>query len=282
MSEMDHDMDHAAAHERIEDLLLDPARLAALESSEAPEDVALREHVSSCASCRADLEGWQGLQRTIASALPGTAADAAAAVEPIELPPSLRAAVVSAIRAEKATGAAAPRREAIDGTRGRRARLWPLVGLAASLVVIVGSAGLAIDQVARRAAAEADVRALSAALSAADRILAEPAHKVVALQTPAGAGAGTISWSSHDWVVITTALTEPSSDQRYLCWLEHDGRSVPVGVMEFAGGTAYWVASLNEWATWELGPTTHFVVTLQHAGDQTRAGPAVLEAALGA
>ena len=32
--------------------------------------------------------------------------------------------------------------------------------------------------------------------------------------------------------------------------------------MDFAGQTAYWVASVDEWATWEIGPTTRFVVTL--------------------
>ena len=64
-------------------------------------------------------------------------------------------------------------------------------------------------------------------------------------------------------------------------WLESEGRSVHVGDMEFAGGTAYWVASVDEWATWEIGPDTRFVVTLEQADSAARAGLAVLSADLG-
>ena len=49
-----------------------------------------------------------------------------------------------------------------------------------------------------------------------------------------------------------------------------------VGQMQFAGGTAYWVGSLDEWATWEIGPETQFVVTLEaaeRAGPNRHAGP---------
>jgi hypothetical protein len=105
-------------------------------------------------------------------------------------------------------------------------------------------------------------------------------HKVVELKTTAGAEVGTISWSRHDWVVLTNALPAPASGQTYLCWLETDGRSVPVGEMEFAGSTAYWVATLDEWKTWEIGPTTKFVVTRERAGATQRSGDAILEAAL--
>ena len=54
-----------------------------------------------------------------------------------------------------------------------------------------------------------------------------------------------------------------------------------VGQMQFAGGTAYWVGSLDEWATWEIGPETHFVVTLEAADAQVRTGTPVLSADLG-
>ena len=72
----------------------------------------------------------------------------------------------------------------------------------------------------------------------------------------------------------------PASGQTYLCWLETDGRNVPVGHMEFAGETAYWLASLDEWKTWEIGPTTTFVVTLEPSGAQQRTGSPSLEAQL--
>ena len=93
-----------------------------------------------------------------------------------------------------------------------------------------------VDQLGQRAAAEADARELTAAIAVVDRMLATN-HKVVEIRTTAGAPAGTISWSRHDWVVLTNALTGPPRGQEYLCWLETDGRNVPIGRMEFADAT---------------------------------------------
>jgi hypothetical protein len=274
-------MDHAAAHERIEDLLLEPARLAAIEQSNAPEDVALGEHLAGCPACRADLESLRRLQTAIDGALPSNTTPEARAgiVEPIDVPPSLRAGVLAAIgdtdrRASNEPGAPIPI------AVGRRVRpLAPILALAASLAILVGSAVVVVDQLTQRAAAEADARELTAAIAVVDRMLATD-HKVVELRTTAGAPAGTISWSRHDWVVLTKALATPPSGREYLCWLETDGRNVAIGRMEFAGPTAYWVASLDEWQTWEIGPTTRFVVTLESDGAVQRTGPAILDAQL--
>ncbi len=272
-------MDHAAAHERIEDLLLEPARLAALRTSTTPEDVALREHLDGCPVCRADLDTWARLQTALGEALPGSAAEAATAVEPLELPASLRARVISAVRSAEAPIAPV----AMAGARRLGWVAQPRVGwlgLAAALVVLVVGAGVLVDQAGKLANAQADVAGLTEAMAAVDRILAAP-HKVVELQRSDGSTAGSISWSRHDWVVLTSALSNPPAGQLYKCWLERDGRSVPVGVMEFTGGSAYWVASVDEFATWEMGPGARFVVTLEAAAAQQRTGPAVLEAALG-
>jgi hypothetical protein len=285
-------MDHAAAHERIEDLLLEPARLRLLDSSTEPDDLALLDHVAACAACRADLEGWERLEQHLAAALPPSAERAREAVEPVELPPSLRAQVIGAVRDAARDAGAAPARPrglpaigAADSTPTRssarsRSRLGAWAALAASIAVIAGATGITLDQLAQRAAAQADARGLAAALAVVDRMLATD-HVVVELQTTAGAPAGTISWSRHDWVVLTSALEPPAAGREYLCWLETDGSSVPVGHMEFAGGTAYWVASIDEWQTWEIGPTTRFVVSLEAVGAPTRTGPVILEAPLG-
>lgn len=269
-------MDHAAAHERIEDLLLDPRRLAALDTSEVPEDVALRDHVESCAACRADLEAWRNLEAAVAESLPRTAREATAATEPIDLPPSLRDTVLAAAGAEPK----APR--SIEPPTGRRSsRLAPLLAMAAALIVVVGSAFVVVDQAGRRAVAEAESAALADALAAVDRVLAEPRHVVVQLHEPDGTTAGSISWSRHDWVVLTKALPRPPAGSTYLCWLvEGDGAQL-IGDMEFAGDTAFWAASVDKWATWEIKPTTRFVVTLQPEGTTSLSGPPVLEAALG-
>jgi hypothetical protein len=279
-------MDHAAAHERIEDLILEPARLTALADSNEPDDVALREHLAGCPTCSADLDGWERLQARLTEALPRSADAAAAAVGTVELPPSLRARVISAARSAGGSdsqaagdGSSAPAPIGIARVRARRAvATW--VGLAASLVILAGTTIITVDQVARRATAESEARALSAALAAVDRILAAPEPRIRELRTPSGESAGSVSWSRHDWVVLTTALAKPSADQHYRCWLENGDSNVAVGEMEFVGDTAYWVATLDEWATWEMGPTTRFVVTLEPIAGRARTGDAVLVADL--
>ena len=274
-------LDHAAAHERIEDLLLEPARLAAFETSTAAEDLALHEHLDGCQACAADLDGWRRLQQAVRGSLP-VDADAQAraeAIEPLELPPSLRARVLAAIgdtdqREESQLGAPVPISRARRGTR-----LGPWVGLAAGIALVAGAGAVTVDQLSQRAAAQATAQELEEALAVVDRMLATD-HKVVQLRTTGGLPAGTISWSRHDWVVLSKELDPPQGDQEYLCWLETDGRNVPIGRMEFAGTTAYWVASLDEWQTWEIEDTTLFVVTLEPAGARERTGPAILEALL--
>ena len=277
-------MDHGAAHERIEELLLEPARLADLGRSTASEDVALREHLAACAACRADLDGWRRIQASLHAQLrPGageTADEVRAAVLPVAPPAALRAAVLDALPSPGDELDVGPARVLGRAVEWRRTRA-PWVGLAAALALLVGFGALTLDQGARRATAEADARALGSALAAVDRILAAENHKVVPMTTTTGAPAGTISWSRHDWVVLTNALATPTSTEIYLCWLEEDGKSVAVGQMEFAGATAYWAASVDEWATWEINEDTLFVVTREPAGAQARSGPVVLQASLG-
>jgi hypothetical protein len=276
-------MDHGSAHERIEDLVLDPARLAALESSTAPEDAALREHVAGCPACRADLDGWARLQAAMSDALPAQPAEAVAAVEALELPPSLRTRVIAAVRPAEAPLAPVSRFDAAATGLAAMLALPHRAWLATALVVLVmvGGAGVILDQAAQISIERAQAQSLGEAVAAVDRVLAEPQHRVVALKTPDGTAAGSISWSRHDWVVLTSALTTPAADQRYKCWLEDGSKSVAVGVMEFTDGTAYWVATVDDWKTWEIEPTTQFVVSLEPAGTQTRTGGIALAAQLG-
>ena len=279
-------MDHGSAHERIEDLLLEPARLAALESSPARDDIALREHLAGCPACRADLESWAGLQAAVADALQSSPADANAAVQPLEPPPSLRTRVLTAMRSASADAALAPVPMASEGRRWAafRAPRTAWLGLAAALVLIVVGAGVLVDQAVRLTDVQGEARGLAGAMAAVDRVLSEPQHRVVALTTPAGAAGGSISWTRHDLVVLSTALTEPRAGEIYRCWLSNDGQGWAIGKMYFAGSTAFWVGSVDEWASFEIGPTTMFRVSLEPPGANptTRSGPIVLEAALGA
>jgi hypothetical protein len=158
--------------------------------------------------------------------------------------------------------------------------LPPWLGLAAALIVAVGALAITFDQASQRAAAESSATALSNVVAAVDRVLAAK-HAIVPLRDANGADVGSISWSRHDWVVLTTALAEPAAAQRYKCWLEDGDGSVLVGEMLFAGDTAYWVKSVDDWATWEIGPSTQFVVTLEAVDAQARTGNPILSAHLG-
>src|SRR5829696_914176 len=128
-------MDHAAAHERIADMLLEPARLAGLDHSADPDDLALRDHLATCPGCRSELETWRRLGRAVGQALPSDAAAATEVVEPIDAPPTLRARVFSAVHDAAREGAAhdgelgAPvsfqdRRGATAERRARRLAPW--------------------------------------------------------------------------------------------------------------------------------------------------------------
>ncbi len=125
-------IDHAAAHERLADLALEPGALERLAGAVerlpaagnvAPPEVApasaesdeasLADHVRACARCRADLDGWRQTYAALATA---TAADADAAggrlgtlagERPIAAPAALRSRIKAAIHAE-ATERAAP------------------------------------------------------------------------------------------------------------------------------------------------------------------------------
>jgi hypothetical protein len=281
-------MDHAASHERIADLILEPARLAALERSSDPEDIALREHLASCGECREDLATWRRLGGAVAAALPEDASLAMEAVEPIDAPPSLSARVIGAVHdvaqegVARDGGLAAPvslEARQVGAARRRAQRLAPWLGLAASIAVIVGASWITLDQARLRTDAQQDAAALSQVVSTMDRVLSDE-HAVVSLRDRVGSSVGSISWSRHDWVVLTSALAEPPAGQAYRCWLEDGNRSVAIGQMEFMGGTAYWVAALDDWQTWEIGPTTQFVVSLESGNSTSRTGDVVLSADL--
>ena len=100
-------MDHAEARERLLDLAAEPARLRELPTGAGAGSPELQAHLAACASCRADLDGWQAMFAALDLALgadpvggaPATslrelaAADSAALPTdlPTDLPADLRA-----------------------------------------------------------------------------------------------------------------------------------------------------------------------------------------------
>jgi hypothetical protein len=288
-------MDHAEAHERIADLAIEPGRLAALRSSPSRDDTELLAHVASCRTCQAELDAWSGVQELVAGSLArgdGPASRAAAVhIEPIRVPDDLRARVLAIPRTDRtATDSARP--SAAGAIRARRLPipriglpgrpLQAMLGLAAVVVLVVG-ASILRDQANRLEAAQNEQRALSGVMAALDRLLTSPNHEVAVLRASNGAAAGSVSWSGHDIVVLTTALQPPPAGQVYRCWLREGDRRTPIGRMDFADGTAYWSGSLDDWATVSITSSSELGVSLEprEPAPGSSGGPAVLLADLG-
>jgi hypothetical protein len=269
-------MDHPEAHERIADLALEPGALAAALATAGSGDRELAAHVATCDRCRAEIQAWRGVHGSLERSLRATDPGGRAGIEPIEAGDALRSRILAAAaidgprRGTPALGRIAARPPRIGST---------LLGLAAALVVAVAGTLLLAGPGTDLARTVGEARTLSGAIAAVDRILADPGHQIVNLHTTAGQSGGSIAWSSQDLVVLTSALPPPASGSVYRCWLVGKSTEQAIGQMDFAGSTAFWVGSLDEWASTALRPGWSFYVTLESgpAGSH-RAGPVILEA----
>jgi anti-sigma-K factor RskA len=280
-------MDHAEAHERIADLALEPDRLANLAGSPANDDEALREHIRMCSRCQAELADWRLFQRSLDSAMAGNVREQ---LEPIIPPAALRGKVLASAHAEPRPAQpvqSAQTASNIVDLNSRRRRIAPtaLLALAAAFALVAVGLGVGFvrDQSAKLETAQVEHQWLSETVAAMNRILVTPDHHTVSLATAAGSPAGTLAWSRHDLVVLSTGLARPAPGQVYRCWLNYEGHDTPMGWMWFVDGNAFWTSSTNDWASIDLNPDKQFLVTLESADNQsgTHAGPVVLQATLG-
>lgn len=303
---------HAEAHERLLDLALEPEALQRLaldltEMNARSMDDPFVVHVASCSTCRDAVASWERTHSTVRQALSGPPGSAEirladlAEDTPIAAPAALRSILLEriggssdfepaprgagrenevALRDDEASDSlpTPESRSVRRGLRlvGRRRHLLPLVAVIA-IVAVTG--GLVINQSTRLDEARRETAALELVAATVDRVLRDPAHRVVDLRAADGAPAGSISWSSRDFVVLTGALQPPPPGRIYACWIERDGVRSPVGQMWFAGGTAFWTGSLDEWATTSFGSGT-FGISLEPVTGP-RGNPAVLVGDLG-
>lgn len=272
-------MDHAEAHERIADLMLEPAALDRLDPARG-EDRPFLEHVHGCPACSADLAAARALRDGLRLALADQADETA--VQPIAPPDWLRTAVLDVARREPraARGARAANRPTIWRMPRMAAPRWAAT-IAAGLVIALAG-GLAGSQLQRLSGGDG-AGSMGAVVATLDRILAASDHRVTQLRTADGSPAGSVAWSSGDFAVLTSSLTMPPGDRVYRCWLEWSGRSAAVGTMEFSGATAYWSGPMGDWAKIVAEPGTRFLVTLEPATapGERPSGSIVLQASLG-
>ncbi len=288
-------MQHADAHERIADLSLEPDRLVRLArelasvnrgaAADMPRD-AFIDHVAGCEPCREEVGSWYRAHSLVREVLDDPAGPVllgdVADGEPMTAPAHLRESVLARIRLDAAPevpSGRVPLRRAGLALRSRRStrRLLPLVAVL-SIVVVAG--GLILDGNARLGRAESEVVALEAMSATLDRVLQDPDHWVVDLRDVDGRSRGSVSWSTRDLVVLTTALAPPPEGRVYRCWLEKDGQRSGVGRMVFAGGTSFWVGTLGAWGSTSFGPGSTFGISLEPVSG-SEGNPAILAAALG-
>lgn len=293
-------LEHAEAHERLADLALEPGALDRLGS---PGTDPLSAHFAACETCRRDVDAWRRTHARLLEAR-GPVEDRVALAqlagdEPIAAPAEVRDAVLVAVRrspvAGRSPGAAGgtvvvgsttviPARIAGPSTVARladrsRQSLRRLLPLVAALAIVAVGTGVLVDQSGRLERASRQIALLEGMTASLDRILNDPDHTKVDLRTADGTPAGTLAWSSRDLVVLTTALEPPPPDRVYRCWIERDGKRSPVGQMWFAGGTAFWNGTLDEWATTSFEAGGTFGVSLEPISGPA-GNPAVLVAEL--
>jgi hypothetical protein len=299
-------MDHAAAHEELADLALEPRRLRRIAHDAGPVAASLRAHVDACPGCRAELEAWQAVYRaldvaTADGAAPLASSEAAEAPTPsLELrgrllaaiavspSPAAASAAVSAAAAPLEGGARATPTGGVVGSTGRsgssvgrrptlgRVGRLGWLAAAAALIVALGAGALVAVRTGEVDRARLQTAELGTAAAALDRILAAPTHWVATLRAADGSPGGTLAWSPSEVVVLATALRAPDPGVSYRCWIERDGYRTPIGEMDFAGGVGYWAGTTSGWG--DLAPGSRFGVTAVDAMGGT--GPALLVADL--
>ena len=293
------DIGHAEAHERLMDLVLEPDGLRQLAMvlstpSNSADGDPLTEHVVSCPTCRDVVRGWDRMHASVRHAI-GPAATGAqttlqdlAGDEPERAPIVVRSSLMAFVHATlEAAAAPTPVARTGDGAsdhrfmspaqvlRHLRRRLAPI-----AVMIAITSAGIfVINQSSTLEQVRRDNASLQEVAAVVDRVLRDPDHRVVDLRTPGGTLAGSFSWSSRDFVVLTEGLPAPPTGRVYACWIQRAGVRLPIGRMSFVGGTAFWAGSLDRWATTAFGSGT-FGISLESATGPG-GGPDVLVGDLG-
>lgn len=254
-------MDHAEAHERLGDLALEPARLAAFDHDPSAEAAALRDHLAGCEACRAELASLRETDAAMRDAFVSDAAPPAI----LRAPAGLRDRVLAAAAADPTPLPAAPTERVVGvRTAGSRFGRWLSVGLAAALVISIGLGAAVTQRVAELAAARAELAEMTEAIAMLDRILAAEKHVTVALETADGSPGGIIAWTREEVVVLSTSLDRPPEGREYVCWMEEAGNRWRVGEMQFSGTTSYWAGPLEDWNA-SFAPGNRFGVSLSPA-----------------
>ncbi len=237
-------MDHNEVRELLEDAAVEPGGLERLMAGDTPNAALVAGHLAGCPECTEEMER---LRRTV-----GVIRPAVQAVPPPELRQRTLDYVAAVGRPRgPATPIPAGAASSPTPTAGRASRApWrTLAAMAAVLVLAVAGTGLVMnanhDAVVRGQAAEID--ALGDVARSTLRVEAQPDRERVELVSTTGAPTtGTLFYapSTSELVVVAEQLPRPPAGKEYRCWVEVNGKRVPIGKMFFGGNLAYWVGDV--------------------------------------
>ena len=284
-------MDHAEVRELLEDAAIEPGGLERLMAGDTPSASLVAGHLAGCPDCAEELERLRRSVELIAPAIrsvppPELRERTLAYVAAVGRPRGAAAAVATAV-AEPGpapslhpvpVAASAPLQAPVSIAARRSLRLAPLLGLAAALVLAISGgafvANASRDAESRLQAAELD--ALGDVARGTIRLDAQPDVQRVALAGSTAGPTGELIFSptSTEVVVVADGLTPAASGHEYRCWVEQDGKRLPIGKMFFGGSVAYWVGPVPALATLR-GPAM-FGVSLIELGATDGRGQQVL------
>ena len=275
-------MDHAAAHERIEDLLLEPARLAGLDRSTRPRRrrAARAPRDAARAAARTSRAGPARPRHRAGAAAGRRRGHRGRRADRRCRPRSGRASSVpsttlprKARRTRRDRRARLARRSAGRLAQRRARRLAPWLGLAASLIVIVGASWITArpgdpprdaPRPRRRRWRASSRRSIGCSRR---RPPDRRAPRTRTARPPARSrGRATTGSSSR------RRSTEPAADQRYRCWLEEGDRSARSAGCSSPAERRTGSARSTNGRRGRSARRRSFVVTLEAAGAQDRTG----------
>jgi Anti-sigma-K factor rskA, C-terminal len=272
------EMEHTEVRELLEDAAVEPGGLERLMAGDTPTAALVAGHLAGCLSCTEELER---LRRSVGMIRP-----AVRAVPPPELRQQTLDFVAAVGRPHGGAVAAPAGPVGVPAPvanpaspRRSRAPLRTIAAMAAVLVLAVVGTGLVVnagrDGVARGQAEE--IEALGDVARWTIRVEKQPdAHRVDLASSSGGSTTGTLLYSpmSKELVVVVDQLTPPPAGHEYRCWVEVNGRRVPIGKMFFGGNLAYWVGEAPDVAA--LGDQARFGVSLVDLATPSTPGDPVL------
>ncbi|MFD9126380.1 anti-sigma factor domain-containing protein [Kitasatospora sp. NPDC059571] len=185
-------------------------------------------HLAQCPACAAEVAEFTATLARLGAA------------EALQPPPELKARVMAALPAvrqlapsgaEVAAGHAAPRQ------RGRFARNWPKLALAASVALATGFGALAVQQHDQADRARAEAARLADQQAAFGTLLTAPDAKTAT--GTAGSGVGTVVWSQSRGEAGFLAAGLPALPQgkTYQLWFNDAGTMRPAGLLPQSNGS---------------------------------------------